>query len=269
MTGCGDSSALEVVENSTDYVITCNNVGGTGRQVRWERGAGIAAGECAAVNNCQSTVAVIAVLSRPSYSTSTMTVKSATRSLWGNRTVKCYTILLPSVTVLGEDSCTLEVVCEYGVLYKHFYYHVNNKRPLNVLVTKAIWTLIGSGGGWGECVCVWGGGGGGGGGVCNDHRWDWPAGSVKSFNGAIFSTTINVTNAKLCMMVRTIPCALSVHTTFSKLSRSHDYQGVLAGQFVFLLIKFSLYTIGNYVIDIMNKVPPPPPPPTFACTQGT
>ena len=33
---------------------------------------------------------------------------------------------------------------------------------------------------------------------------------------------------------------------------------------MFLLIKFSLYTIGNYVIDIMNKVsPPPPPPPDF------
>ena len=164
MTGCGDSSALEVVENSRDYVITCNNVGGTGRKVTWERGAGISAGDCVAVNNCQSAAAVFAVLSRPSYSTSTMTVKSATRLLWGNKVVRCFTILPPSVKLLGEDSCTLDVVCEYGVLYKHFYYHVNNKRPLNVLVTKAIWTLIGSGGvGWGGgggsvCVCVGGGG---------------------------------------------------------------------------------------------------------------
>ena len=68
MTGCGDSSALEVVENSRDYVITCNNIGGTGRKVTWERGAGIAAGECPAVSDCQSIVSVIAVLSRPSYS---------------------------------------------------------------------------------------------------------------------------------------------------------------------------------------------------------
>ena len=113
MTGCGDSSALEVVENSRDYVITCNNVGGTGRKVTWERAAGIAAGDCVAVNSCQSAVAVIAVLSRPSYSTSTMTVKSATRPLWGNRLVRCYTTLLPSVTVLGEDSCTLDVVCKF------------------------------------------------------------------------------------------------------------------------------------------------------------
>ena len=126
MTGCGDSSALEVVENSTDYVITCNNVGGTRRMVKWERGVGLAAGDCEAVNKCQSAVAVIAVLSRPSYSTSTLTVKSVTRRLWGNRVVRCYTILPPSVNVLGEDSCTLDVVCEYGVLYKHFYYHVNN-----------------------------------------------------------------------------------------------------------------------------------------------
>ena len=44
MTGCGDSSALDVVENSRDYVIACNNVGGTGRKVLWERGAGTAAG---------------------------------------------------------------------------------------------------------------------------------------------------------------------------------------------------------------------------------
>ena len=113
MTGCGDSSALEVMENSRDYVITCNNVGGTGRSVKWDRAAGIAAGDCVAVNNCQSTVAVIAVLSRPSYSTSTMTVKSATRPLWGNKTVRCYTTLPPAVTVLGEDSCTMDVVCEY------------------------------------------------------------------------------------------------------------------------------------------------------------
>ena len=113
MTGCGDSSALEVVENSRDYVITCNNVGGTGRKVTWERAAGTAAGECVAVNSCQSTVAVIAVLSRLSYSTSTMTVKSATRPLWGNRVVRCFTTQPPSVTVLGEDSCTLDVVCEY------------------------------------------------------------------------------------------------------------------------------------------------------------
>ena len=163
MTGCGDSSALEVVENSRDYVITCNNVGGTGRLVAWERGVGIAAGDCVAVNNCQSAVAVIAVLSRPSYSTSTMTVKSATRLQWANKTVRCYTRLPPSLKLLGEDSCTLDVVCEYGVLYKHFYYHVNNKIPLNVLVTKAIWTLIWSGGVWGGgggsvCVCVGGGG---------------------------------------------------------------------------------------------------------------
>ena len=113
MTGCGDSSALEVVENSRDYVITCNNVGGTGRQVAWDRGVGIAAGECPSVNNCQSTAAVFAVLSRPSYSTSTMTVKSATRPLWGNRVVRCFTTLPPAVNVLGEDSCTLDVVCEY------------------------------------------------------------------------------------------------------------------------------------------------------------
>ena len=113
MTGCGDSSALEVVENSRDYVITCNNVGGTGRQVRWERGVGIGAGECPSVNNCVSAVSVIAVLSRPSYSTSTMTVKSATRPLWGNKVVRCYTTLPPSVTVLGEDSCTLDVVCKF------------------------------------------------------------------------------------------------------------------------------------------------------------
>ena len=101
------------------------------------------------------------------------------------------------------------------------------------------------------CVCVWEGG------LCNDHRWAGRLAVSKILN------VINVTNAKLCMMVLTIPCALSVHTTFSKLSRSHDYQGVLAGQFMFLLIKFSLYTIGNYVIDIMNKVPPPPPHPDF------
>ena len=113
MTGCGDSSTLEVVENSRDYVITCNNVGGTGRAVKWDRGVGTAAGDCVAVSNCQSTVAVIAVLSRPSYSTSTMTVKSATRPLWGNRVVTCYTTLPPSVSVLGEDSCTLDVVCKY------------------------------------------------------------------------------------------------------------------------------------------------------------
>ena len=113
MTGCGDSSALEVVENSTDYVITCNNVGGTGRKVTWERGVGLAAGDCVTANNCQSAVAVIAVLSRPSYSTSTMTVMSATRPAWGNRVVRCYTTLPPSVSVLGEDSCTLDVVCEY------------------------------------------------------------------------------------------------------------------------------------------------------------
>ena len=119
MTGCGDSSALEVVENSRDYVITCNNVGGTGRAVKWERGVGIAAGDCVAVNNCQSTVAVIAVLSRPSYSTSTMTVKSATRPLWGNRVVRCYTTLPPAVNVLGEDSCTLDVVCKY--MQQHHY----------------------------------------------------------------------------------------------------------------------------------------------------
>ena len=112
MTGCGDSSALEVVENSRDYVITCNNIGGTGRAVKWERGARLAAGDCVAVNNCQSTVAVIAVVSRPSYSTSTMAVKSATRPLWGNKVVRCYTTLPPSVTVLGEDICTLDVVCE-------------------------------------------------------------------------------------------------------------------------------------------------------------
>ena len=37
MTGCGDSSALEVVENSRDYVITCNNIGGSGRKVTCER----------------------------------------------------------------------------------------------------------------------------------------------------------------------------------------------------------------------------------------
>ena len=113
MTGCGDSSALEVMENSRDYVITCNNVGGTGRAVKWDRGAGIPAGDCVAVNNCQSTVAVIAVVSRPSYSTSTMTVKSATRPVWGNKVVRCYTTLPPSVVALGEDSCTLDVVCEY------------------------------------------------------------------------------------------------------------------------------------------------------------
>ena len=113
MTGCGDSSALEMVENSRDYVITCNNVGGTGRKVTWERAAGTAAGDCVAVNSCQSTVAVIAVLSRPSYTTSTMTVKSATRPLWGNRVVSCFTTLPPSLKLLGEDSCTLDVVCEY------------------------------------------------------------------------------------------------------------------------------------------------------------
>ena len=113
MTGCGDSSALEVVENSRDYIITCNNVGGTRRMVKWDRGVGIAAGDCVAVNNCMSTVAVIAVLSRPSYSTSTMTVKSATRHLWGNKVVRCYTTLPSSVNVLGEDSCTLDVVCKF------------------------------------------------------------------------------------------------------------------------------------------------------------
>ena len=113
MTGCGDSSALEVVENSRDYVITFNNIGGTGRKVLWERGAGIDAGDCVAVNSCEPTAAVFAVLSRPSYSTSTMTVKSATRPLWGNRMVTCYTNLPPSVNVLGEDSCTLDVVCKY------------------------------------------------------------------------------------------------------------------------------------------------------------
>ena len=113
MTGCGDSSALEVVENSRDYVITCNNIGGTGRKVTWERGAGLAAGDCVGVNDCQSVASVFAVLSRPSYSTSTMTVKSATRPVWGNKVVRCYTTLPPAVNVLGEDSCTLDVVCEY------------------------------------------------------------------------------------------------------------------------------------------------------------
>ena len=121
MTGCGDSSALEVVENSRGYIITCNNVGGTRRMVKWDRGVGIAAGDCVAVNKCQSTVAVIAVLSRPSYSTSTMTVKSATHPLWGNRVVRCYTTLPSSVNVLGEDSCTLDVVREYmHGLWIHF-----------------------------------------------------------------------------------------------------------------------------------------------------
>ena len=115
MTGCGDSSALEVVENSRDYVITCNNVGGTGRQVTWEK----AAGDCVAVNNCQSAVAVIAVLSRPSYSTSTMTVKSATRPLWGNKVVRCYTTLPPSVNLLSDDSCTLDVVCKYMQTHRY------------------------------------------------------------------------------------------------------------------------------------------------------
>ena len=113
MTGCGDSSALEVVENSRDYVITCNNIGGTGRKVTWERGAGLAAGDCVGVNDCQSVASVFAVVSRPSYSTSTMTVKSATRLLWGNRVVRCYTTLPPSVNLLSDDSCTLDVVCKY------------------------------------------------------------------------------------------------------------------------------------------------------------
>ena len=129
MTGCGDSSALEVVENSRDYVITCNNVGGTGRQVKWERGAGLSAGQCPAVNNCQS---VFAVLSRPSYSTSTMTVKSATRPAWGNRVVRCFTTLPPSTNVLSEDSCTLDVVCEYELLDNHASCYIvsNNNKSL-------------------------------------------------------------------------------------------------------------------------------------------
>ena len=115
LSGCGDSSPLEVTEDTQDYVITCNNVGVTGRQVNWERAAGVSAGQCAAVNDCQSVASVFAVLSRPSYSTSTMTVKSATRALWGNRVVRCYTLVPPSTAVLSEDSCTLDVVCEYDM----------------------------------------------------------------------------------------------------------------------------------------------------------
>ena len=111
--GCGDSSPLEVRENTQNYVITCNNIGGTGRRVVWDRGAGVGAGACPAVNDCRSAVSAIAVLSRPSYSTSTMTVRSATRLLWGNKEVKCYTTQPPSINVITEDSCTLDVVCEY------------------------------------------------------------------------------------------------------------------------------------------------------------
>ena len=115
LSGCGDSSPLEVTEDTQDYVITCNNVGGTGRQVAWDRGAGVSAGQCPSNGDCQSTVSVLAVLSRPSYSTSTMTVKRATRPVWGNRVVRCYTKVPPSTAVLSEVSCSLDVVCEYDM----------------------------------------------------------------------------------------------------------------------------------------------------------
>ena len=117
MMGCGDRNPLEVTEDTVNYVITCNNIGGTGRRVTWQRGQAINAGYCGSDLRCHPALAAIATLSRPSYSTSTMTVKSATRLVWGNKMVRCTTTQPPSTNVVTEDKCTLDVVCKlvYGI----------------------------------------------------------------------------------------------------------------------------------------------------------
>ncbi|XP_070202843.1 uncharacterized protein [Littorina saxatilis] len=111
MTGCGENSPLEMVENSQNYNVTCTNIGGTDWSVKWERARGRGAGTCVAPNSCTSTTRPLAVVSRPTYSTTTMTVKITDRRFFANQVVTCYTETPTNPPVRrNEDSCVVDVV---------------------------------------------------------------------------------------------------------------------------------------------------------------
>ncbi|KAK7485547.1 hypothetical protein BaRGS_00023235, partial [Batillaria attramentaria] len=105
-----ESCPLVAVENK-ETVVRCTGINSNDNVV-WSRIKGSAvtgAGQCEPLPaDCYSRIPNIMDLSRPSADVSTMTITSATRSLFGGATIRCDT--KSGLTDTGSDSCQMDVI---------------------------------------------------------------------------------------------------------------------------------------------------------------
>ncbi|KAK7485551.1 hypothetical protein BaRGS_00023239, partial [Batillaria attramentaria] len=105
-----ESCPLVAVENK-ETVVRCTGINSNDRVV-WSRTKGSTvtdAGQCEPLPaDCAPVLPDIMDLSRPSADVSTMTITSATRSLFGGATIRCIT--QSGATDTGSDSCQMDVI---------------------------------------------------------------------------------------------------------------------------------------------------------------